>query len=290
MSVLRKLLLAAVLFAGCSSPQDSTGVGNPGLTTQEQALYDDGDDGRRAGDIASALAFVPHGAITEPSQITTPDGAAAVGEFGKLAFAPDTCRTSTRAANVVTFTFDNCRYAAGYTGVTGTLRATYTSMAGALSIRVETVAPFTLETFTRRLEPITINLTLTSDVTVRFVSGGKRFDWTTNYSASAGAATITHSASYSSTRTATETTPCVTLDGSATTTFPGGRGVEGTVVGYRRCGDQRACPEAGGKVTFTSTTNKTQFITIEFLGGRNVRVTVPGRAAFETDKLLQCTG
>ena len=77
MSVLRKLLFAAVVHSiGCSSPQDSTGVGNPGLTTQEQALYDDGDEGRKAGDIASALAFVPHAAITEPGQIATTDGAA----------------------------------------------------------------------------------------------------------------------------------------------------------------------------------------------------------------------
>jgi hypothetical protein len=291
MNALRKLLfLSFAALVGCGTAQDSTGVGNPGLTQQEQALYDDGDEGRKAGDIASALAFVPHAAITEPGQIMTGDGAALVGEFGKAAFTPDTCRTSTRVGNVVTFTFNNCRYLAGYTGVTGQLRAEYEPSPGQLTIRVNTIAPFTLETFNKRLEPITITLELTSEVTVRFVSGGKRFDWNTTYSASNGSATVSHTATYSSTRTATETRACVTLDGGATTTFPGGRGVEGTVVGYVRCGDSRACPEAGGKVTFTATGDRTKFITIEFLGGRLVRVTVPNRPAFETDKLLQCTG
>jgi hypothetical protein len=291
MSALRKLLLVIGLaIAGCGTAQDSTGVGNPGISQQEQALYDDGDEGRKAGDIAGALAAVPHLAITEPGQITTADGAASIGEFSKLAFSPESCRTTTRAANVVTFTFNNCRYAAGYTQVSGSLKATYTTVAGVLAIHVESVAPFTLETFNKRLEPITISLTLTSDVTVRFITGGKRFDWSTTYTATNGAATLSHTANYSSTRTSVETTPCVTLDGGATTMFPGGRGVEGTIVGYRRCGDARACPEVGGKVTFTSTSEKTKFITIEFLGGRLVRVTVPNRPAFETDRLLQCTG
>lgn len=288
MSVLRKLLLAAFLFAGCSSPQDSTGVGNPGLTTQEQALYDDGDEGRKAGDIASALAFVPHAAITQPSQITTPDGAATVGEFGQRAFTPDTCRTTTRAGNIVTFSFNDCTYLAGYTGVTGQLRATYTATPGILTILVETVAPFTIETYNKSLQPITITLQLKSEVTVQFVSGGKKYDWTTNYEVTSGEAALTHTATYTSTRTTSDA--CTTLDGAATTTFPGGRGIEGTVVGYRRCGAQRACPDAGGKVTFTSATDRGKTITIEFLGGRNVRVTVPNRPAFETDKLLQCTG
>ena len=288
--ILRRLFsLAAIGLFGCGTAQDSTGVGNPGLTQQEQALYDDGDDSRKAGDIASALAFVPHAAITEPGQIATTDGAATIGEFGKLAFLPDTCRTSTRAANVVTFTFNNCRYA-GYTQITGSLEAKYSSMAGALFIEVKSIAPFTLQTFNKRLEPVNVTLTLTSNVTVRFVTGGKQFNWDTNYTATAGSATLTHTASYVSTRTTTEATTCVTLEGGAETTFPGGRGVQGDVVGYRRCGDSRACPDAGGKVTFTSATDSTKTITIEFLGGRNVRVTVPNRPAFETDKLLQCTG
>jgi len=286
--MMRKLLFLFAFAVGCGTAQDSTGVGNPGISQQEQALYDDGDEGRKAGDIASALAFVPHAAITQPNQIMTTDGAAAVGEFGKSAFTPDTCRTATRAGNVVTFTFNNCTYLAGYTGVSGQLEATYTSTAGILTIKVRTIEPFTIETFNKRLEPITVSLKLTSDVTVQFVSGGKKFDWTTNYEATAGDATLTHTATYTSTRTTADA--CTTLDGAAATTFPGGRGVEASVVGYRRCGPARACPEAGGKVTFTSTADNTKFITIEFLGGRRVRVTVPNRAAFETDKLLQCTG
>ena len=87
---------------------------------------------------------------------------------------------------------------------------------------------------------------------------------------------------------------CVDLDGTASTVFENGRGVDVAVVGYHRCGTQTACPAAGGSVTFTSHTDPTLTLKVEFLGGRAVRVTAPKRPprpdSFELDDLLQCTG
>jgi hypothetical protein len=286
--MMRKLLaLGALLFGGCLNPQDSTGVGNPGLTQTEQALYDDGDEGRKGGDVASAIVAIPHLALTAPADIDTQDKAAALGEFGKLAFTPDGCVTSMRALNVVTFDFKDCTYKLGYGHVSGRLEATYVrDTTGAVTIAVKTIGPaFTLETFNKRLEPITITITITGTATVQFAGGTKRVSWVGQSSGTGPLGTMNQESSYDTSVAAS----CLDVDGVTKTQFPGGRGVETSIVGYRRCGPKTACPLAG-KVTSTALLDKTKTITIEFLGGRNVRVTVPGRPAFETDKLLQCSG
>lgn len=289
--MIRKLFaLASFLAIGCLTPQDSTGVGNPGLNQQEQALYDDGDESRKSGDIASAIVAVPHLALTDRTHLETPDRAATVGELGKAAFQPKECVASMRAANVVTFTFTNCTYTLGYGQVNGTIEATYAPgpAPNTVVIDVKTIGPaFTLETFNKRLEPITVTITIKTSVNVEFAAGVKRVTWTGDYTGTNGMGTMTHNASYTTSLSGSPT--CLEVDGGSTTQFPGGRGVTTNIVGYRRCGPKTACPSAG-KVTSTALIDKTRTITIEFLGGRNVRVTVPGRPAFETDKLLQCSG
>jgi len=291
MSAFLRLLIPLFLVAGCAGKaQDSTGVGNPGLSQTEQALYDDGDESRKASEIASALMSVPHLALTEPKQVDTPDGAAAVGEFGRLAFTPKECVTTTRAANVVTFTFTNCGYKLGYSKVNGALEATYSPgpSAGSATIKVVSKKPFSLETFNKDLSPITIDLSLTVDAKVQFLATGKRVDWNGTYTATGPSFTLTHEPAFTSIRTAptADAETCTTLDGRSITTFPA-RSVSTTVTAYRRCGPSTACPEPGGKVSFDGGGGRT--ITIEFLGGRNTRVTLPDRT-FETDRLLKCSG
>lgn len=286
---LLRCLLPLVLLAGCSGPQDSTGVGNPGLTQTEQALYDDGDDSRKASDVVSALSSVPHLGLKDPSNLDTPDKAAAIGEFGsKLAVGPSTCLTTVRAANVVTFTFKDCAYL-GYTRVNGTLEATYAAgpSAGTATITLDSKKPFTLETYDRKLDPIVIDLTLSGTVQLQITASSKQIGWSGTYSATGPGLSLTHTPAFKSTRSTVDAESCVTLDGESTTTI-NARSLSTTVTGYRRCGTSRACPDAGGKVTFT-VPGTPRFLTIEFLGGRHTRVTLPDRS-FETDRVLQCSG
>lgn len=281
-------LLPVLWMVGCAGKaQDSTGVGNPGLSQTEQALYDDGDDSRRASDVASALMTVPHLALSDPKQLDTPDGAAAVGEFGRLAFTPKECVTTARAANVVTFTFSDCTYLLGYAKVNGTLEATYAAgpSAGTATIKVLSKKPFTLEAYNRDLQPVIIDVSIDAEAKVQFVTSGKRVDWNGTYTATGPSFTLTHKPAYTSTKVTTDTESCVTLDGNASTTIDA-RTVTTDVSNYRRCGPSKACPEAGGKVTFTGGSG---FVTIEFLGGRHTRVTLPDRS-FETDRILKCSG
>lgn len=281
-------LLPLALVTGCSGPQDSTGVGNPGLSQNEQALYDDGDDSRRASDVVSALSSVPHLGLKDPANLDTPEKAAAIGEFGsKAAFNPSTCLTTTRATNVVTFTFKDCSYL-GYSKLNGTLEATYTAgpSAGTATISVASKKPFTLEAWDRNDRPIVVDISLEGTIQVQISASSKQIGWSGTYTASSGGFTLTHVPSFKSTRSTVDSEICVTLDGESTTTV-NARSLSTTVSGYRRCGTSRACPDAGGKVTFTRADGS--FLTIEFLGGRHTRVTLPDRS-FETDGILKCSG
>lgn len=289
MSVWKLFFPCVVLLVGCAGKaQDSTGVGNPGLTQTEQALYDDGDESRRASDVASAITAIPHLALSDPKQIDTPDGAASVGEFGRLAFTPKDCVSTSRAANVVTFTFTDCTYTLGYTKVNGKLLATYAAgpSAGTATLKIAS-ENLSLEVYDRNLNPLVVKLDVVADAKIAFGPTSKTVEWNGTYTGTAPSFTLTHRPSFRSTRITTDSSSCVTVDGKASDTIEG-RTLTADVSGYKRCGASRACPEAGGKVTFTAA-DGVRFVTIEFLGGRNTRVTLPDRS-FETDKLLKCSG
>ncbi|MGZ3417767.1 MAG: hypothetical protein ACXWUG_09940 [Polyangiales bacterium] len=297
------LPLFATLAACSGHPQDSTGVGNPGLTQSEQALYDDGDDGRRAGDAASALTRIPLLGLATSAALANENNAAGAGELvGKKAFTPAGCVVSTRTTNVVTFTFTDCTYLLGYTHVNGTVEATYTPSAttGAIEVAVKNTGPFTLETYTvdkssREIVALTVDVTIDAHATVQLTAPNvQRTDWNGTYVAKWPGGSLTHEPTYHSVVDTSSGTTCVDLDGSATTKFASGRGVTVDVSGYHRCGQPKECPAAGGSVSFTSLTDPRLTLKVEFLGGRAVRVTPPkqpGRPdSFELDDLLKCSG
>lgn len=293
MNVLRRLALATWIAAalGCAGKaQDSTGVGNPGLTTQEQALYDDGEEGRKAGDTASLLVSIPLATLTKAAHVETPDLAAAVGEAARdFYFQPAGCVATTRAANVVTFTFTDCTYKLGALRVNGVLEATYRAgpVAGSITVDARNVGPFAIEGFDKLLRPVSIDVTIEAKTQIEFVDETtKKVDWQGTYTAKLGDFTLDHRPSY---RATIETdVNCFGLAGNATTTI-NGRGVETTFSSYRRCGGPKACPQAGGTFELRRIP-KGLTLAVEFLGGPDTRVTIPGRPPFETSELLRCGG
>ena len=51
--------LSLLLGVHCGAAQDSTGVGNPPVTQEEQALSDDGDEAKQQSDNVSVLTGIP---------------------------------------------------------------------------------------------------------------------------------------------------------------------------------------------------------------------------------------
>lgn len=292
--MMKKLLAAVSLcFAlsasmGCLTPQDSTGVGNPGLTQTEQALYDDGEEGRKDSDVAASVVGIPLFRLIKPEFITTPDIAAGVAEGAPNAFTPSGCATAVRTTSTVTYTFNSCTGPFGLTALTGKLVAQFSpgGAPGSLSVAIKSVAPFSIERLRRNgFDPMRVDVVIDTAAMISFDGTTQRIDWNGRYTGTSELGTLVNEPSFVSTYdTATQ---CVTTAGNATTTVTGRPVITTTVTGYRRCGPKTACPLPGGKVTFT---RGGLGLTIEFLGGTRVRVSPPARPAFETDKLLRCTG
>lgn len=284
--MMRKLLvLGALVFGGCLNPQDSTGVGNPGLTQTEQALVDDGDEGTKSGDLASSLVSIPMLAV---KPVDSDDlKAATSAEAGTPGLFPG-CVTATRSMSVVSFVFSSCTGRFGLSGLSGTMTATYSlKPTGALGIRVETMPGFGIDTLSRDGRPLRIDVTLTANAELSFAAALRKIVWNGDYLARVGAITVTHKPSY--TASVDIDTQCVSLNGVATTN--GDKppfAVETTITGYVRCGPKNVCPNAGGKVTHTRLSDGAQ-LTIEFLGGTAARVTGPKRGTIVLPSLLKCS-
>lgn len=285
--MMRKLLvLGALVFGGCLAPQDSTGVGNPGLTTSEEALVADGDDGTKAGDSASAIVAVPMLALGPGDLADAPTAAARVTSGTPVLFSSG-CVTTARDANKVTLTFNNCGGRLGLAGVKGQLVATYTvSAPGEIAVAISTEPGFTAEGLGRDLRPLTFNVTLTGTALIKFEAGTRKIRWNGNYSASVATFLLTHEPSYDV--VFDEAKGCVSLDGVATTNRDKPNAVTTTIAGYVRCGPKNICPNAGGKVTHTRVADGAQ-LTIEFLGGTSARVTGPKRGTVVLPNLLKCS-
>lgn len=283
----RRLVVALSLWsAGCVAPQGSTGVGNPGLTQSEQALVDDGAEGTRAGDVASAIVSIPLLAIRAAD--TTDETAAAVAvESGTPALFPG-CLTVVRNGTTATFTFADCPGRFGLSGLSGDLVAVYSRKAGGgLQIRVDSRPDFGLDFVARDGRTTRVAVVLQANAEVTVEGGVRKIRWNGDYAARVGAFEVTHRPSYDA--SVDLDTQCVSVNGvAATNAAVPARAIDTTVTGYVRCGPRSACPEAGGKVTYTRRIDGAE-LTVEFLGGRSARVTGPNRPATVVPDLLQCT-
>ncbi len=254
---------------------DSTGVGNPPrapeLGKDEDALIADGDEGTRAGDGASSLIAIPVAALQSRENIATSELAATVSETGRTTlFFPTSCVTTVRAANVVRWTFADCGGRFGITGLTGTLVITYTTNAAGLQIdyQSENLTIEKLEGPNVRSAAVDFKAT----ATLSFIGSTRKIAWSGTHEATLVGKRVTHSSTYD---LLLLEGGCVALDGTATTTLldaVGTRSFSSTWAGYRRCGEKRACPEAGGVLTIEG--KPTGFIVrVKLLGGQAVEVT-----------------
>lgn len=274
MTVSRSLVALGLLtaFTACNS----TGVGNPPspeLSKQESELIADGDDGNRAGDGASSLVAIPLWAFKTPEQLATSDGAAAVGEWSRLAFQPSTCVTGSRAANVVTWQFADCQGPFGLAQLSGKLTATYVSRGPSnleVVIKSEGLRLASPDGVSLVRGDVSIDATAILSITA---GGVHQVTWNGRYTAVLGAKTIDHQPAYEMTRG-----ECLQLTGTSTTTVTdarGKRGVTTSLTGYARCGDRRTCPKSG---TLTIDASPGPFsLTIDFLGGQAIEITSTAR-------------
>lgn len=277
---------AASTLLGCSSPQGSTGVGNPGLTSEEQALVDDGSDGQQSGDTASALVAVPFFAVTRPAEIATPDIAATTATLSKDWFRPatpsscvDAAKTTTGTGATVTYTFTApCSGPLGLASIEGKIVVEFAAGAtGGIDIKAHSEG--------LSLDKVPVTETLSGNVAfsgaTRTIVWNGEFDGTTPRGHP-----VVHTASYSVVEDLSA--GCVQIDGSAQTTLvrDGATfGHKSDVAGYVHCGPRAACP-SGGTVVYSRLPDGKPKVTVRFLGGRRAEITTPrGKVV---DFLLKC--
>jgi hypothetical protein len=266
------LLALGLTTVGCAAKTDED---PEPLGTATDELIGDNEE---ADEVESSV----EGGIEESLSGATPtdpgspaDGATETDLMAKvksnpgLFFKPAGCITTTIAANVATHVFKDCTGPYGLVGFNGTVTSTYAKTAGSLTITHQ-ATDFKIN-----------NATITGSRTVVYtLSGGvisktRTGSWT---GTTGKGKPITHNASW--TATYDIAAKCVTRDGSATTSV-GGREHSVTIDNYKRCGiGSLGCPESGTVVLQRTKAGESLSVTIEFLGGRQYRVTGPnGRTA-----------
>ncbi|MBX3190861.1 MAG: hypothetical protein KF819_27940 [Labilithrix sp.] len=260
------VVLGAV--TGCSARADGEDDGR--LSESESLLISDADDANENEDTLE-------GAIEEPLSGADPSdpGSPADGDtddavMGKVRtnpgrwFKPAGCITTTIVGNVATHVFAGCTGPYGLVSFNGTITSTYERGGAALTVTHEatdfkvngaSVSGKRVVTYTRSGTTITRT---------------RKGSWS---GATKSGVPITHTADF--TMTYDPTTKCITREGSGTTTI-GGRELSIDVAGYKRCGvGSLGCPE-GGTITLSRTKSENAAsVTVEFLGGRQVRYTGP---------------
>jgi hypothetical protein len=256
-----KSALKLVLLA--TSACTSTGVGNPGIGKQDQALIVDGSDAMEAGDTSSALTSISTLALTEPAQLVDSEAAAGIAETRTaLYFEPAGCLVTTREVATVTFDFQGCRTGAfGLSELTGQLVATYgLDTPGTIDVSVATVD---FEIGRARVE-------LQAQSFLTIAEDKRTLVWNGSYRAVRPLRPdIDHQTTYVATYDTS--TQCLTLDGSATTLFDTGHGVETSITDYLRCGPRGTCP-LGGTLALTALPARDRSLTLHYNGDATARI------------------
>lgn len=258
-AVVFALIAETACFVGCSSPNSSTGVGNPGLTSEEQALVDDGSDANDGAAAGSSIAAIPTYAFTKMGELAGPTVARDVAVFSANYFPPS-CAAATKVGTAqVTYTFTACK--TGRATIDGKLDVVFSGGPGTIDF---TVASNGL-TVDGAVVTENANGSLTIDAT-----GKRTLKWNGEYDGTTlRGYPIKHTADY----TIIADSSCVTIDGSSTTTITrdgADHGFTATVAGYVHCGPRRSCP-LGGTVTLT-TLDKKLSLEVRFLGGPHAQI------------------
>jgi hypothetical protein len=259
-------IVVAAYATGCTVKADD----EDSLSTAESAIVTDSDEADDQEQQTEANVEEPlggsdpatPGAPVDPAADQTMLEGAIKTNPGKF-FKPAGCIQTTVAGNVATHVFTNCTGPYGLVTLNGTVTSTW-SREGADKLKV-------------------VHSTTDFKIGKSTISGTSTNIW----SKSGTTYTRTRNASWSGktgkdkdfTRTATSTisydtaTKCIERDGSASTTI-GARGLDSSITDYKRCGvGAWGCPQSGTIVLTAKAQNLT--LTVEFLGGRKVRVTRP---------------
>jgi hypothetical protein len=273
-SVFRRLaFLFALSATACGSPQGSTGVGNPGLTSDQQALIADGNDGSESGDLGSSTVAIPLLALSTRASLadatTAANASAKVTDPTLKLFAPRTLGhcTSTVSGNVVTFDFVDCDGPLGLAKLNGHIVASFsTPTPGEVAVDIVSTG---LTATVGLLLPRTTNVDVLAFAWIRFDGVTRVTGWNGSVdTTTARGESVHHTTNYDATYDILNA--CVTLDGTSATKFPL-RGIKSALIGYRRCGDRRRCPSAGTLV-FERDPGPLR-VELVFDGGRHAHVT-----------------
>lgn len=310
--------------SGCGTAQDSTGVGNPPLTSDESALQSDGDDAKQQTDTASTFVTIPLRPFIKgwPTYKGWPTTAAeAATSSATVDFLSKSCMTNKLVdPTTVEYVFKDCVHPLNDIDVvSGTLRAAFALDGGKLTMTLTTPAgPVVLQPAFAKvamnivpkapLVGLVLELTPTpADLDVvlngRFaVERPARVDAGDKTRALGG--TLTHDVFYH-VRSGWGDKGCLAIDnGTWATNFSLGGGVVSfdlttTIANYQRCPRKPVdgCPVKGGTVRYARSgvvagdalRSRPLGLNIEFLGGRAARFTPDGKPATVRDDGLSCT-
>jgi hypothetical protein len=264
------MVVVGLVASGCASKTDgSDDEGN--LGSVESQIFEDNNEVDDEEETMDAGVDEPLSGA-DPADPGTPADSTDDADLatkirtnpGKF-FRPAGCITTVLNGNVATHTFVNCTGPAGLVSFNGVVTSTYVRGTGSLTITHEATG-FTVNGATvsgKRVVVYTRNGTVVSKHRTGAWSGTTR-----------KGNTFSHDADF--TATWDSATKCVTRDGSAQTVL-GGREFSRTITGFKRCGiGSFGCPQSGTIVLERTKGENTASLTIEFLGGRSVRITGSG--------------
>ncbi len=270
-ALLSTFLFVGLAVAGCAAQTDDDGSEKTLGTAEAQLVADDEASEEADADLEEGVDVPLSGATPNDPR---PAGGATDGDMMErvrtnpgLFFQPAGCITTTIEGTTATHVFDNCTGPLGRRTFNGTVTSTYVRGEGTLTI-THTAQDFHIDGATISGSRV-IEYSVSGSVITRKRTGR----W---YGTTARGVAITHEADFVATYDVLAR--CVTRDGSATTTL-GDRTFQRSITGFRRCGIGRlGCPESGTVVLSRTRDGETLRLTIEFLGGRDIRITRPSGA------------
>lgn len=274
LALVSSMVVLGAVAMGCSSSAEGDGdEGN--LASNESLLVADNDDVEAQDEEMETGVEEPlsGAATTDPG--TPADGASDTALMDKVRtnpgrfFQPAGCITTTIAGNVATHVFKDCTGPAGLRTFNGTIVSTWTRTDSSITV-VHAGTDFKIN-----------GATISGTRTVVYTKSGTTIS---RHRTGAWAGTtkngkvFKHDANF--TATWDPSTKCVTRDGTASTTVAN-REFSRSVTGYKRCGvGTLGCPDAGTFVLSRTKGENTASVTIEFLGGREYRVSGSNGRAF----------
>jgi hypothetical protein len=263
------MLAGALLLSSCGG----------GLTAAQQSLVDDStNEGDASENVSSGLEdTLSGGTLADPYAIdpTEADPLARVRTNPGLFFKPAGCITTTITGMTATHVFSGCTGPWGLTTFDGTVTSTWSIGNGALTVHHQAT--------NFKIDGATVN----HDATVTYTRSGTTFSrtrmGTTSGTTAAGKAfqrSFDHSVTWD------PSSRCITRDGTVDASFDG-RAYTATISNYERCGvGSLGCPKSGTISLERSTPAPAVSLTIDFLGGTNVEVKLPGGKT--VDRTLVC--